>query len=282
MTLLPKHSLDEIISATQDESEWSLTEAALAVARIEYPELDVAHYARYLDGLADEVARRAQSYSNVLDRVTELNRFLFDDQGFAANADDYYDPRNSFLNQVVDRRLGIPITLSIIYMEVGKRLSLGLQGVSFPGRFLVKFAHDQGEVVLDPFFGGVSLGLAELEDILRGSFGAMPEQLPAVDRLLAAATKRDILMRLLRNLKSIYLHNNQLPKALAALDQMLLVVPTLVDEWRERGEVYQRMECFRPALADYQHYLNLVANTPESDEVRRRVSELWQRVQFLH
>ncbi|MHB8473079.1 MAG: SirB1 family protein [Gammaproteobacteria bacterium] len=282
MTLRPKHSLDEIIGATPDDSEWNLTEAALVVARIEYPELDVTHYVRYLDGLADEVARRAQSYNNVLERVTELNRFLFVDQGFAANADDYYDPRNSFLNQVVDRRLGIPITLSIIYMEVGKRLSLGLQGVSFPGRFLVKFAHEQGEVVLDPFFGGVSLGLAELEEILRGSFGAMPEQLPAVDRLLAAASKRDILMRLLRNLKSIYMHNNQLPKALAALDQMLFVVPTLVDEWRERGEVYQRLECFRPALADYQHYLDLVANTPESEEVRRRVSELRQRVQFLH
>lgn len=282
MTAPPKHSLDAVIDAARDESEWNLTEMALLVAKIEYPDLDVAHYTRYLDGLADEVARRAQSYSNVLDRVTELNRFLFIDQGFAANADDYYDPRNSFLNQVVDRRLGIPVTLSIIYMEVGKRLSLGLQGVSFPGRFLVKFAHDQGEVVLDPFFGGMSLGLVELENILRGSFGAMPEQLPAVDRLLAAASKRDILMRLLRNLKSIYLHNNQLAKALATLDHMLLVAPTLVDEWRERGEIYQRLECFRPALADYERYLDLAAATPESEEVQRRVSELRQRVQFLH
>lgn len=280
MTLAPKVTLGEIIN--NDESDWSLVEAALMIAQTEYPGLDVRYYLTQLERLAEAIANRAQAYSSALERVTELNLFLFREQGFCINVDDYYDPCNSHLNKVLDRRLGIPITLSIIYMEVGKWLSLGLQGVSFPGRFLVKFAHEQGEIVLDPYSSGASLGLAELEDLLRGSFGDVPGLLPPLDQLLAAAGKRDILVRLLRNLKSIYLHNNQLPKALLILDQMLLIAPNLVDEWRERGEVNQRMECFRPALEDYQHYLDLVAMSPHCDDVRRRISELRRRVLLLH
>ncbi len=272
--------LGEIIR--RDESEWNLAETALLIATVEYPDLDIPHYIQQLDQLADTVAARAQAFSSALDRVTELNLFLFDDQDFASNANDYYDPRNSFLNQVLDRRLGIPITLSILYMEVGKRLSLGLQGISFPGRFLVKFAHAQGEIVLDPYAGGMSLGLTELEVLLKSSFGAAHDQLPPLDQLLAAAGKKEILLRLLRNLKSIYQHSNQIPKALSMLDLMLLIEPGLVDEWRERGDLYQRLECFRPALQDFQHYLNVVAGTGDSEDVRRRVGELKQRILLLH
>ena len=280
MNITPSERLSEIIRA--DESEWSLAEATLLIATVEYPDLDIPCYLQRLEQLADTVAARAQAFNSALDRVTELNLFLFEDQGFGANADDYYDPRNSFLNQVLDRRLGIPITLSILYMEVGKRLSLGLQGVSFPGRFLVKFAHTQGEIVVDPFARGVSLGVTELEALLKSSFGDAHTQLPPLGQLLAAAGKKDILVRLLRNLKSIYLHTRQMPKALSMLDLMLLVEPGLIDEWRERGELYQRLECFRPALQDYQHYLDVAAGTAHSDEVRRRISELSQRVLLLH
>jgi len=280
MNISPNERLSEIIRT--DESEWSLAEVALLIATVEYPEIDVPHYLQRLEQLADTVAARAQGFSSPLDRVTELNLFLFEDQGFGANADNYYDPRNSFFNQVLDRRLGIPITLSILYMEVGKRLSLGLQGVSFPGRFLVKFAHAQGEIVLDPFAGGVSLGLTDLEALLKSSFGEAHGQLPPLGQLLAAAGKKDILVRLLRNLKSIYLHTSQTPKALAMLDLMLFIEPGLVDEWRERGELYQRLECFRPALQDYQHYLDVAAGTTHGDEVRRRINELSQRVLLLH
>lgn len=280
MNRTPNERLSEIISA--DESEWNLVEAALLIAAVEYPDLDIPLYLQRVERLSDAVAARAQAFNSALDRVAELNLFLFEDQGFGVNADNYYDPRNSFLNQVLDRRLGIAITLSILYMEVGKRLSLGLRGVSFPGRFLVKFAHEQGEIVLDPVAGGASLGLTDLEALLKGSFGDAQGQLPPMGQLLAAAGKQDILVRLLRNLKSIYLHTNQLPKALSMLDLMLLIEPGLVDEWRERGELYQRLECFRPALQNYQHYLDKAAGTAYSDEVRRRISELRQRVLLLH
>lgn len=280
MKLTPYERLSEIIMA--DEADWSLAEAALLIASVEYPDIDVSRHLQHLEELADTLAVRAQAFSSALDRVTELNRFLFEDQGFRANADNYYDPRNSYLNQVLDRRLGIPITLSILYMEVGKRLSLGLQGVSFPGRFLVKFPHAQGEIVLDPFAGGASLGLTELETLLKSSFGDAHEQLPPLSQLLNAAGKKDTLVRLLRNLKSIYLHTSQTPKALSMLDLMLLIEPGLVDEWRERGELYQRLECFRPALQDYQHYLSVAAGAAYSEDVRRRISELSQRVLLLH
>lgn len=280
MKITVNERLGEIV--TIDETEWNLAEAALLVATVEYPELDVPYYVRHLEQLADTVAARAQPFTSALDRVAELNLFLFDEQGFGANTDDYYDPRNSFFNQVLDRRLGIPITLSILYMEVGKWLSLGLQGVSFPGRFLVKFAHEPGEIVLDPYAGGASLGLTELETLLRNSFGEAHTQLPPLTQLLAAAGKKDILTRLIRNLKSIYVHTNQLSKALSMLDLMLIVEPGLVDEWRERGELHQRLECFRPALQDYQHYLDMTAGAAHSDEVRRRVDDLRRRVSLLH
>jgi regulator of sirC expression with transglutaminase-like and TPR domain len=118
--------------------------------------------------------------------------------------------------------------------------------------------------------------------LLKSSFGEAHGQLPPLSQLLTAVGKKDILVRLLRNLKSIYLHTSQVPKALSMLDLMLFIEPGLVDEWRERGELYQRLECFRPALQDYQYYLSVAAGAAHSDEVRRRISELSQRVLLLH
>ena len=141
--------------------------------------------------------------------IATMNYFFYKEQGFAGNASDYYDPRNSFLNDVLDRKVGVPITLSIVYMEVARRLGLELEGISFPGHFLVKLPTSDGAVVLDPYAGGVSLSAEDLEARLNQLYGELGHKV-SLDDALASAGKKEILLRMLRNLKAIYLHNKEL------------------------------------------------------------------------
>ncbi len=264
----------------QDESEWSLAEAALLIATEEYPALDLTRYMRQLDLLAAAAQALIASTDSLPERILTLNRFLFEEQGFSGNAHDYYDPRNSFLNEVLERKLGIPITLSILHLELGWRLDLPLVGISFPGRFLVKLNMGAGDVVLDPYSGGVSLSLENLEELLQQGLGegSKRELLP---HLLGAASKREILVRLLRNLKAIYLHHHLLEKALSAFNRILLITPELATEVRGRAELYRRMECYRAALGDYRHYLQLAPQAEDAHEIRSVVQELDRRVARL-
>src|SRR5882672_2502554 len=147
--------LRQIVSGPDEDI--SLAEAALLIAGHGYPDLNVAGYLSRIEELAHMLSMRIGEDATPLERIADLNQFLFGDLGFAANSEDYYDPRNSFLNEVLERRTGIPITLSVIYMELGRRIGLPLQGVSFPGHFLVKCQSPEGEIVLDPFHGGMRL-----------------------------------------------------------------------------------------------------------------------------
>ena len=203
-----------------------------------------------------------------------LNEFLFDELGFSGNTDDYYDPRNSFLNEVLDRRVGIPITLSILYIEIGTRVGLALEGVSFPGHFLVKSATDEGDVVLDPFAGGVPVAEEDLVQRLEARFGEEQARLAPLPQLLVAAHKKDILVRMLRNLKAIYLHREAWEKALTTMNRILLIAPNLPEEVRDRAELYERLECFRPALDGFRHYMELSPAAPEAMDVRRKIIDL--------
>jgi regulator of sirC expression with transglutaminase-like and TPR domain len=146
--------------------------AALLIARQEYPTLDSALYLAQLDSMALELRQRGADAGDEIAAIQALNRYLFQELGFRGNQQDYFDPRNSFLNDVLDRRLGIPITLSLIYLEVGRRLGLRLQGVAFPGHFLVKLPLRDGEVILDPYAQGASLGIQELEERAEQAIGA--------------------------------------------------------------------------------------------------------------
>ena len=194
------------------EEEMSLAEAALLIAQDEYPNLDINAYLQRLDDLSRDVSARLSPGAPPENIIAAMNNLLFQEEGFAGNEKNYYDPRNSFLNDVLDRRLGLPITLSIVYIEVGQRLGLSLKGVSFPGHFLVKLKLEQGRVVLDPYSGGVSLSEQELRNRLHQSYG---DQLDVpLDRLLASAGKKHILTRLLHNLKAIYLHTEEFTKTL--------------------------------------------------------------------
>jgi len=267
---------DDIVQ--QPDERLNLAEAALLIAVDEYPELNIDTYLQRLDELAQSVRGSLPEGAGLEETVVALNHFLFVDQGFTGNADDYYDPRNSFLNDVLDRKLGIPITLSILYMEIGHRLGLPLEGVSFPGHFLVKCATNEGDVVLDPFWGGMPLSEDDLRDRLEETCGksqAVSAPLPA---LLAAAGKREILVRMLRNLKGVYVKREELLKALGIANRILQVQPDLPEEIRDRGRVYERLECFRPAVADFSRYLVLAPNAEDAQDVQHRLVELRQLV----
>jgi len=257
----------------------NLAEAALLIAQDEYPALDVDAYLKRLDELAARVRAELPASPSLEEMIVTLNHFLFVEQGFAGNTDDYYDPRNSFLNEVLDRKLGIPITLSILYLEVGRRLGLPFEGVSFPGHFLVKYPTEDGDLVLDPFSGGTPLDEGDLQTLLDKTFGEAAE-VPPLNQLLNAAGKREILVRMLRNLKSVYQHHGQTAKVLNALNRILLIAPDQPVETLERARLYDQLECVQAALADYERYLALVpAAAPEHG---RRAAELRQRVARLN
>lgn len=272
--------LMKIVSSS--EQELNLAEAALLIAVGEYPGLDIEAYLQRIDELATSVQHRLPAQAGLEDTLVALNQVLFIEHGFSGDTDNYYDPRNSFLNEVLDRKRGIPITLSILYMEVGRRLGLPLKGVSFPGHFLVKFATNEGEVVLDPFSGGSLLSKEDLVGLLEETYGQEGASRAPLERLLMAAGKKEILVRMLRNLKGIYLHHQQFDKALSVVDQILLITPEQADEVRDRGRIYEHLECFRAALENYQSYLVLRPSAGDAPDVHKRTIELRQIVSNLN
>lgn len=271
--------LTEIIEGP--EADIPLTEAALLVASHRYPDLDVRHYLDVIGELGSALAARVDSDSGPADRVVALNHYLFDELGFKPNAGDYYDPRNSYLNQVVDRRTGIPITLSLVYMAVGTQVGLTFNGVCYPGHFLVKCALPDGMIVLDPFSKGQSLGISDLQNRLRETRGGEVSR-AIVASLLNAASKREILLRMLRNLKAIYLRCNELDNAIAIMNWIVVADPGHATEIRDRGLIYQELECFRAAVSDFERYLELDPDSSDSDGIRSRVIELRRSVSLLN
>jgi len=258
-----------------------LAEAALLIAQHEYPQLDIAVYLHRLDELAETVRARLSPDAGPESIIATMNSLFFKEQGFSGNDADYYDPRNSFLNEVLDRRLGVPITLSIVYMEVGWRLGLPLEGISFPGHFLVKLPMESGNLVLDPYAGGVSLTEEDLTQRLYQAYGHEQPDIP-LERLLVSAGKKEILARVLRNLKNSYVQTQEFPKALSVIDWLLLIMPDLPEEVRDRGFIYEQLECDQSALQDYRRYLELQPDAPDVEDIRARVIDLQQKASVLH
>jgi len=259
---------------TGPDEKIRLAEAALLIACDEYHDLDIGAYLARIDAMADAFRRRLWRDISPADTILRLNRFLFDEQGFAGNADDYHDPRNSYLNEVLDRRLGIPITLGLVYMEIGRCIGLPVQGVSFPAHFLVKYRMREGTVVLDPYAKGVSLSFDDLRHRVRSLHNGVAPTKSRVAAMLGAASNREILVRMLRNLKNIYINDGQWPKALAVSDRIIAIMPDDAIEHRDRGMIYVGLECFRAALADFQSYLGRSPEAEDAGVVRQYVIDL--------
>jgi regulator of sirC expression with transglutaminase-like and TPR domain len=255
-----------------------LLEAALCVAGEEYPGLDVDAYLARFERLARAAGARLAGAESTPERVDRLNRFLFEEEGFAGNREQYEDPRNSFLNDVLDRKTGIPITLSLVYMEVGRRIGLDVRGIGFPGHFLVKSV-GAPEIVIDAFHGRV-LSLDDCQALLIGILGRHVALEPGVH--LRAATPREILVRLLSNLKRIYLRREDLGRALACCDRILLLAPDAPLEVRDRGMIYEQLDCFSAALLDLQRYLDLAPDDGMAPAVRERLAALRLKAARLH
>ncbi|MGE0876256.1 MAG: SirB1 family protein [Burkholderiales bacterium] len=276
---------EELMRGADDRID--LARACLLVAQDAYPALDIEHYLAELERMAARLRARLPQAGAAEEKVIALNQFLYEDLGYWGNTDDYYDPRNSYLNDVIERRTGIPITLAVLYMEVGRRVGLPVEGVSFPGHFLVRVRMRRGMLVLDPFAGGVPQSEDELRDRLkrvvpRGATGSVPpEQLP-LDQFLEPATNRQILGRLLRNLKGIHREKDEPERLLQVLDRMLIVAPEANAERRDRGMVYYRLECWRPALQDIRDYVEREPEAPDAEEMRARIIELAERCAKLN
>jgi len=253
-----------------------------------YPGLDVERYLGDIERMAIRLRGRvAKSSPQPEERVVALNQFLYADLGFWGNTEDYYDPRNSYLNEVIDRRTGIPITLGILYMELGRRVGLPLEGVSFPGHFLVRLRLRGGTLIIDPFAGGAPQSEPELRRRLERvvpeqARGGLPLAELPMDQFLEPATKRQILSRVLRNLKGIYREAGKPERMLEVLNRMLVVSPDATAELRDRGYVYQKLECWRPALKDLTDYLEREPDAPDIDDVRASLVDLSERCARLN
>jgi len=202
-------------------------------------------------------------------------------QPWRGNEQDYYAPRNSLLNDVLERRTGIPITLSLVYMAVGSELGLSLSGVCYPGHFLVKCEISDGVIVLAPFFRGQSLDIADLQRLLREAKGGEVSR-AIVAAMLVASSKREILLRMLRNLKAIYMRKHDLKNALSIMNWIVSADPHQAVEVRDRGLIYQELDCFRAAAADFERYLELMPDCPDGAGIRQRVIDLQLRVSRLN
>ncbi|MGH7857228.1 MAG: SirB1 family protein [Candidatus Binatia bacterium] len=262
--------------ASLPDDRIDLAEAALLIALEEYPGLDVAAYLARLDEIASGALPRVRDRRTALERVTALNDFLFADLGFRGNQQDYYDPKNSFLNDVLDRRTGIPITLSLVYCEVGRRAAVPVVGVGCPGHFLVRH-EEHPEILVDAFAGGF-VTLEECERRLETMTGSSAD---AERRWLRPARPREILVRMLRNLKRVYAQRNDAARALAAVDRICVLAPDDADELRDRGALYLKLECFAAALRDFQRYLDLRPDGESAPAIRQTLPELERRASRL-
>jgi regulator of sirC expression with transglutaminase-like and TPR domain len=251
-----------------DHSAVALDIAALELASIEFPGLDFEAAAFRLDSLAEQIDSQLTPKASGLDFIRASNELLFDVLQFRGNEEDYYDPRNSCLNSVLMRRLGIPISLSLVYMEVSRRLSRRVYGVGLPGHFIVAYEDSGTRYWIDPFHNGRILSFADLCALAKEAAGVNLRSNPAV---LAPVSKRQILVRMLSNLKAIYLRGEAFDKARLVLDLLIEAMPEYAEEYRHRGLVHLRQQNHRAAKADLETYLRLEPHTPDREQVEKEL-----------
>ena len=259
-----------------------LATAALTLSRVFQPDLNIAASQDALDLLTAAARARVAQEGPLLERVVALNTLLFDELGFAGEREDFYDPRNSFLDQVLVRRRGIPISLSVLYCEVARRLGLPAYGVSFPAHFLVRVGRGDGTLVLDPYAGGVALSEPELDRRLADVYGEGAVTIRSHPSLLRPAGKRETLVRMLRNLVGIYQGRNDDAQLLAALTAMLHLMPDLPDALHQRGLLFHKLGHAPAALADLRRFLAVSDQAEQIAAVSPLVDELARRPLRLH
>lgn len=259
----------------------SLSSASLLLAKhVEYPNLVVDDYLRKIAQMAAEIEFRiASTNRDPRSSIDAINNYLFVEQGFHGNEDHYYDPRNSFLNDVIDRKTGIPITISTLYIELAGMVGLPLGGVCFPGHFIVKYSGTGDEILIDPFNKGRILSEKDCQNILDRMYGS---RVRLRRDMIATCSKKQILNRMLNNLKGIYVDSKNYQKALSVVDLILELSPYNYSEIRDRGLLYYKLECFSQALHDLEIYLSLFPSAPDSEAMLAIVSRLKDLVKSIN
>jgi len=252
------------------QAEPDLARAALLYAReIAYPNLVPSHYIAQLDSWADTVQRRLSRTDTILTRVGHLADFMFGELHFKGNTLDYVDPRNSFLNEVMDRRLGLPITLSVVFMEIGQRLGLPVEGVGLPGHFIVGVQAEAGRYFFDPFNGGAEVTEDDAARLVHDSIGHTGV---LREGWLDASPPRAILMRMLNNLRNTYIEQKAWAEAIAAVEHLSQLQPELPDHLRDLGLLHYRNQSPRRAFSLLEEYLTRAPDAQDADDIRARVA----------
>lgn len=266
----------ERLSALLEEKPFDLVEAALLLGCLEGVEVQVAPYREMLRQMASEA--RSRVGDGGIEAVKALNRYLFEELGFRGNEEDYYDPKNSFLGSVLDRKVGLPITLSLVYVEVAQRAGLPVKGVGFPGHFILRFEDENGPIFLDPFHGGQVLEEEDLRAMLE-EMGGTPVSLDP--SLLQPASNREIFTRMLYNLKGVYLTAEDFDRLLQVLDILLLMNPRSPLDLRDRGLVHYELGHFRPAQDDLRAYLELDPTAGDAEVIRAHLDDIESRLRMF-
>jgi len=239
-----------------DDESLPLLPTALLIARDEYPDLDPRHCEATVQAHVEHLRAEVDTIQSAPLKMAAINRHLFDELGYSGDHDEYYDPRNSYLNEVLERRLGNPISLALVQMEVARRLGMPLDGISFPGHFLVRLPVDDGVLVMDPFNGGRPLGVDELRERASSHLGGQAPDDQVLAQILDPAPSRAILMRMLRNLHGVYAENHQWDRAARSADRLLKLAPDNDEALRDRGLAYLRLDYLRGARHDLGRYLS--------------------------
>jgi regulator of sirC expression with transglutaminase-like and TPR domain len=283
----PRTLAEQLVDAA-DRPGPDLAAPAFLIARLEYKHLDPGPYLDRLDQWGDaafhKVAADPGHEAPLAARVDALNRFLFNELGFSGNREQYEDPRNSCLYEVLDRRTGIPIPLALLYIEVARRAGVRAEGVNFPGHFLVRVLQDlhtddPGDgLIVDPFHAGAILDEHDCRSLLHRHMG---EEAAWAPELLARATRRQILVRMLLNLKRLYVKWRSFPQARAITDLLLALSPSAVTELRDRGLLAYHMNDFPAALRDLEEYLKLSKMNETDEDLKKDNQQVWEHVKAL-
>jgi regulator of sirC expression with transglutaminase-like and TPR domain len=255
----------------QPDADLNLERAALYLAQEEYPDLEVDQYLGKMDAIATAVQTQLPQNPYPLKIIQTLNKYLYGELKFAGNTTDYYDPRNSFLNEVLDRRTGIPITLALVYLAIARRLDFPMVGIGMPGHFLMRPIGGDLEIFVDAFNGGEVLFIQDCHDRLNQLYGSTVEFLP---QFLEPVTAQQFLARMLTNLKMIYLRRGDVLRGLAAIERILLLFPQTPLELRDRGVLYYRLSRLTAARQDLETYLALLPSATDVRAVRQLLHKI--------
>jgi regulator of sirC expression with transglutaminase-like and TPR domain len=256
--------------AARPDDRLDLLTGALLIARDAYPGLDFQAQSDKLDELAAPLRKRHIDELPAALQARAIGDHLFIRSGFRGNAENYYDTRNSFLNDVIERKAGIPISLTVLFVEVARRAGVLARGVGFPGHFLARVDDAEGSVIVDPFAGGATLTRRDLVELLKRVAGKMKFQ----EAMLEATPVRHIVARMLMNLRGIYAAQGDYPRLLLVLDRLIDLMPDVTDELRDHGYLCAKLGAPRAAIENLQRYLGVLPNAGDVVEVRKFLAKL--------